>query len=116
MTTRKLMLVFFLALFTLTRVINSKPGCMDNSYHLKQKFDPKEWHEVECNCPCDYYAMRGLKTDIKSKCLECDHAHNPGPNPYTPEAVAFYEEKLVREEPCPFYCVQKLIMKYKAGK
>lgn len=65
--------------------ITAKQGCLSKSYALKQPFDPKEYHSVNCNCPCDYWAMRGLHTNRQDKCLTCGHAHNPGPNPYTPE-------------------------------
>lgn len=76
-----------LLLFLAFTVLKPKPGCLDNSYHLKEKYDPKEYHQVDCNCPCDYWAMRGLRTDRKDKCLECGHAHNPGPNPFVPDRI-----------------------------
>ena len=39
--------------------------CLDNSQHLQENFDDKEWHSVACDCPC---------TTIKGRhCIECGH-------------------------------------------
>ena len=95
-------------------MINAKLGCLSNSYHLKQKFDPKEYHEVICNCPCDYWAMRGLKTDQKSRCIECGHAHNPGPNPYVPKKEMVHSQP--QREAHPFYGLEKIIFEYQQYK
>jgi hypothetical protein len=41
------------------------PLCMDNSKHLEEMYDTKEWHSVECYCNCD---------TIKGRyCIECGH-------------------------------------------
>lgn len=53
----------------------AKPGCMDNSWHLKRKFDDKTYHYVECNCPCDSWRAKGFYAPLKHKCLECGHTH-----------------------------------------
>lgn len=102
-------------LATATMLINSKPGCLSKSYQLKQKFDPKEYHAVQCNCPCDYWAMRGLKADSKSKCLQCGHAHNPGPNPYVPKNNQSYHAHKSKEAH-PFYGIEQLIFEYQQKK
>ena len=96
-------------------LITAKAGCLSKSYQLKQKFDPKEYHEVVCNCPCDYWAMRGLNSDAQSKCLECGHAHNPGPNPYVPQANMALLGKPTREAN-PLLGVHKMILDYKNRK
>ncbi len=114
--TKKLLILLISCAALASTLITAKVGCLSKSYHLKQKFDPKEYHLVDCNCPCDYWAMKGLSTDAKSKCLECGHAHNPGPNPYVPGPnMALFDEP-VREAPSPFYGVQKMIHEYKARK
>lgn len=113
---KKLLITAIAFLAMVNIAINGKAGCLSKSYQLKQKFDPKEYHPVECNCPCDYWAMRGLKTDAKSKCLECGHAHNPGPNPYVPGPNMAQHDESVREAPSPFYGVQKIIREYKERK
>jgi hypothetical protein len=43
-------------------------NCLDNSKHLSEDFDDKEWHSVACDCPC---------TIVKgNKCIECGHLQN----------------------------------------
>lgn len=60
--------------------IISQIGCMDNSHHLQQKYDSKEYHYVQCNCPCDRYAAVGKKAPSRNQCLECGHYHDPKPH------------------------------------
>jgi len=60
-----------IALFLTTAQLSSAPGCMDNSRHLTELNDSKEYHFVECNCPCK---TRIAKQD---RCIECRHAHKP---------------------------------------
>lgn len=48
-------------------------GCMDNSYHLTQPFDNKDYHYVACNCPCIQRAPD------RNKCLQCGHFHEAKP-------------------------------------
>ena len=48
-------------------------GCMDNSYHIKQKFDHKRYHYVQCNCPCHKY----INSFVKGVCPQCGHYHDP---------------------------------------
>ncbi|MFC1842541.1 hypothetical protein ACFLYU_02695 [Candidatus Dependentiae bacterium] len=49
-------------------------GCMDNSYHTKRKNDHKEYHYVQCNCPCHKYRS----SFVRGKCPKCGHYHDPG--------------------------------------
>lgn len=43
-------------------------NCLDNSKHLQEDYDDKEWHPVACDCPC---------TTIKGRhCIECGHLQN----------------------------------------
>lgn len=70
------------------------PGCMDNSWHMKQPFDTKSYHvvsrnvgnsETYCPCPCKKLTFdRGI-------CLECGHAHD-----VQPWVIIRYNKK----EPC----------------
>lgn len=69
--------IMALLLLGTTPWLVSKNGCMDNSMHLKQKYDTKTYHYVSCNCPCDYYRTQGLYASAKHKCLECGHRHDP---------------------------------------
>lgn len=110
----KQIVLLLIAACSINVTIHGKPGCLSNSYELKQKYDPKEYHEVICYCPCDYWAMRGLKTDQKSQCIQCGHAHNPGPNPFVPnpKKVASGKKSPVLTNKYP--ALEKLISEYKA--
>lgn len=52
-----------------TGTLKAKVGCMDDSKYLSEKFDTKELHYVQCNCPC--------KTIVQphNQCLFCRHYH-----------------------------------------
>ncbi len=51
--------------------MNAAVGCLDNSWHLKKYPDNKEYHEVECLCPCWKY-----KTNAdRNQCTRCLHYH-----------------------------------------
>lgn len=110
----KKMILLLVAVCATSMVINAKPGCLSNTYELKQKYDPKEYHEVICYCPCDYWAMRGLKTDQKSQCIQCGHAHNPGPNPFVPGPKKVASHKHSTALPTKYAGLEKLISEYKA--
>lgn len=58
------MFVFLLIASPLMASIN----CLDNSKHLSEDFDNKEWHSVACDCPCT--VVKG------NKCIECAHLQN----------------------------------------
>lgn len=67
-------LFFFMAfLFAACASLDAKVGCMDNSYHLSEPFDNKDYHYVECNCPCK------TQLDERNMCVECRHYHEPKP-------------------------------------
>jgi hypothetical protein len=62
----KKVMVLMLVLFTCP--IIASVNCLDNSQHLTQQYDDKEWHSVACDCPC---------TTIKGgHCIECGHLQN----------------------------------------
>ena len=106
---RKIFMV--LITFISTVMVNAKPGCLSNTYDLKEKFDPKEYHDVLCYCPCDSWAMRGLRTDRQSRCLECGHAHNPGPNPYIGS-----KKTASNKQPMKYPGLEKMIIDHKSKK
>ncbi len=62
---------------------------MDNSRHLEECYDHKEYHLVQCNCPCWKYKSIANR----NQCLKCRHYHDAEPlqfaqlNPYTPREV-----------------------------
>ncbi len=65
----------FIVMVHLAVSVQAAPGCMDNSYHADAcaPYDYKNYHYVECSCPCDRYAQlysRGL-------CGGCHHFRVP---------------------------------------
>lgn len=59
-----MLLIFLLANYPLIASVN----CLDNSQHLQEDYDDKEWHPVACDCPCAI--VKG------NKCIECSHLQN----------------------------------------
>ena len=56
-------------------------NCLDNSEHQQYgDYDNKEWHSVECDCPC---------THVKGgKCVECGHLQNAQPLTIIKQSIA----------------------------
>jgi len=71
MNTIKILCIFLLT--TLGSLYGS-PACIDNSWHLQKKYDAKNFHPVECNCPCEkqYKIMQ-----YRGKCWKCEHFRVP---------------------------------------
>jgi len=46
-------------------------NCIDNSEHLKKRYDDKEWHSISCDCNCEI--IKG------GYCTECKHLQNAHP-------------------------------------
>lgn len=60
-------------------------GCMDNSQHLKQKFDTKAYHYVSCDCPCR------SKAPGTNRCARCGHLMVPLSKQYVTAADGIHE-------------------------
>lgn len=61
--------------------IFAAPDCMDNSWYLEKENDLKEYHHVQCNCPCGKYDRNEtyqLLAD-RNRCFQCGHFHDPRP-------------------------------------
>ncbi len=69
----KFIKVLFAALIFFS-LANAEVGCMDNSWHLQKDFDDKDYHYVQCDCPCTkkhkILADRGI-------CMKCKHFRIP---------------------------------------
>jgi hypothetical protein len=64
--------IIILTLSLLTTPLFAGLNCIDNSEHLQYgDYDNKEWHSVECDCPCT--AIKG------GKCVECGHLQEARP-------------------------------------
>lgn len=65
--------IIILTLSLLVTPLFAGLNCMDNSEHLKYgDYDNKEWHSIECNCPCNTGIQGG-------KCVECGHLQEARP-------------------------------------
>lgn len=67
----------------LSHTIPAAPDCLDNSWHLQQKHDFKEYHLVSegpqaCNHDC-YNDPASLMTNDRGYCTVCRHYHVPRP-------------------------------------
>src|SRR5689334_9226515 len=63
---KKIIMLMLLTSYPLAASVN----CLDNSQHLAEDFDDKEWHSVACNCPCEVV--------VKNQCRKCEHLQNAG--------------------------------------
>lgn len=67
--------IFYACVIALISIsLRGAPGCMDNSQHLAEKFDNKEYHYVQCNCPCQ--KLYELLAD-RAQCAKCFHYRVP---------------------------------------
>jgi hypothetical protein len=72
---------------TVSQALNARIGCMDNSKHLSEPFDTKEYHYVQCNCPCTYHNSRE-----RNLCIMCQHVHmDPRIEVIESQSVAIHE-------------------------
>lgn len=94
-----IMFIVILCSYPLSASVN----CLDNSKHLAEDFDDKEWYPVACDCPC---------TTIKgNKCIECGHLQNAS------TYVVVLPTKVVRQEKVytpsnPQGVLKKLVARY----
>lgn len=60
-----------------TYTINAATGCLDNSWHLKQSYDSKDYHLVSCSCPCESHTAKYRLFQARGQCPACKHYHDP---------------------------------------
>lgn len=60
-------------------LLNAAAGCMDNSRHLKEPYDAKEYHFVSCACPCKRHMAEHRLFQARARCPVCRHFHDPLP-------------------------------------
>lgn len=68
------MLLF--ALLIMVSLVQAEPGCMDNSWYLQKPVDEKEYHYVQCYCPC---TKRHKILADRGQCIKCRHYRDPKP-------------------------------------
>lgn len=76
MNTIKKTIFLLLALLSLKASLNGAVGCMDNSRHLRQNFDTKAYHYVQCDCECR------SKAPGTNRCARCGHLQVPQEEEY----------------------------------
>lgn len=72
----KILKTFALLALASTIQMKADPDCMDNSWHLEKANDNKEYHIVQCNCPC---AKRHKILADRGMCSQCGHFRDPKP-------------------------------------
>lgn len=53
--------------------IYAAPSCVSKSCHLACANDPKEYHYLNCNCPCD----KQYEIYANGRCSKCMHLQDP---------------------------------------
>lgn len=58
-------------------------GCIDNSWYMEREIDLKEYHYVQCNCPCGKYTRSETFNILpdRNRCFKCGHFHDAKPLP-----------------------------------
>ena len=51
--------------------------CADYSWHLQKEIDNKEFHLVQCNCPCNKRYFLNIRNGLQ--CEKCMHYRDPKP-------------------------------------
>jgi len=82
---KKIVFISVIALMLAAKMLHAEVGCMENSWHLKQRYDNKEYHYVcgedngPCHCPCSKYMAQAGKHTKKThwQCPVCKHIHVP---------------------------------------
>jgi hypothetical protein len=62
--------ILFLMLLLATYPLTAGVNCLDNSRHLAEDFDDKEWRPTACDCSCEREIIKG------NKCPICGHLQN----------------------------------------
>lgn len=96
---KKIIGVLACAIFGAMHLLHAKVGCLDNSWHLKKKYDHKTYHAVSCSCDCDAQKARGLHAQNRDQCLECGHYHDPKPIVFLKKIVAKMAHNPLPESP-----------------
>jgi hypothetical protein len=57
--------------------------CIDNSWYMEREIDLKEYHYVQCNCPCGKYTRSEMFNILpdRNRCFKCGHFHDAKPLP-----------------------------------
>lgn len=98
-----------------SHLIQTRIGCLSKSQNLKQRFDTKSLHLVQCNCDCDAWRAKGLYDSQRNLCGQCGHQHDVQPLIFVTkvaQAAAHREPAGVRVEE-PKSALNMLIERYR---
>ncbi|HEV2601239.1 MAG TPA: hypothetical protein VGT41_02990 [Candidatus Babeliales bacterium] len=77
------LLLLLIPMLTIATSMHASPDCLDNSKHLTEKYDNKNYYYVStsscgpCNCPCEkQYPI----SSNRGKCWKCNHYGVRGPD------------------------------------
>ena len=73
MKKRILFIALVIALFSFNNSTYAARCCQRKSKDLKTKYDSKNFHYVECNCPCYEYIL----SPVGGICPQCGCYHDP---------------------------------------
>lgn len=69
-------LLLLTATLYMVAALKGSVGCMDNSQHLRQNFDTKAYHYVQCDCVCR------SRVPGTNQCTRCGHINVPQEQEY----------------------------------
>lgn len=98
--------IILITLVLLSSPTHASVNCLDNSQHLQEDYDDKEWHSVACDCPC---------TMIKKNnhCFDCDHLQNASTYVVVlPTKIALSNTQKIYKPRNPQAIIKKLALKY----
>jgi len=101
--------IILILLALLSSPLFASVNCLDNSQHLQEGFDDKEWHSVACDCPCE--KVKG------GYCVQCRHLQNA--STYTivvPTKVAQQTRMRLHIPDNPQAVIRKLALEYLQSK
>jgi len=99
--------IILTSLISLSFPLAASVNCLDNSQHLQESYDDKEWHSVACDCSCEKEIIKG------NKCTVCQHLQNASTYVVVlPTKIALTTRKKIYTPRDPQTVVKKLALKY----
>ncbi len=110
---RNFFLLIIISVLISTHFIQTRIGCLSKSKELKEEYDTKSYHPVQCTCDCAYHQAKGKLSTAQNQCLECGHSHDPKPLIIVTKIAHQAAEKNISIDE-PKHALQSLINHYKA--
>lgn len=95
----KLKYLLFICVSIVSPFIIAAPDCLDNSWHMQKRGDLKDYHSVQCNCPCGIFTSSNNYRILadRNMCFKCKHYRNPRPIPINKKSHIFLAQ-LIRTQ------------------